>query len=354
MENAAYRKVKMLTFIGRLSLVAAALLIWPGGPARADPVADFYRGKTLSMIIGTSAGNDYDNRGRLLARYMPRHIPGQPVIVPRNMPGGGGVVATNYVANVAPQDGTVLYMVMQNMPVHQAIGGEGVKFDLRRFFWVGNTTDAPNVVNAWHTAGINAIEDVKQRELIVGAPAGTAGEAYPLAMNALVGTKFKIITGYPGGNEANLAMERGETSGRGSNSWASWKSTKPDWLAEKKIKILVQIGLKRHSDLPDVPLMSELATNPEDRDVLTFLSADTAFSRSLVTTPGTPPDRVAALRRAFDATMKDPDFLAEAEKAKIDISPNTGEEAQQVALSILDASPKTVARAKEILEKTSK
>ena len=331
-----------------------ALLLASLGPASADSVADFYRGKTLSMIIGTSPGNDYDNRARLLARYMGRHIPGQPAIVPRNMPGGGGLQATNYLANVAPQDGTVLYLLMQNMPVHQAIGGEGVKFDLRRFFWIGNTTDAPNVAVAWHTAGVETIEDLKQKELIVGGAAGTAGAYYPLAMNVLAGTRFKVVTGYPGGNEVNLAMERGEINGRGSNSWASWKSTKPEWLADKKIKVLVQIALKRHPDLADVPLMSELAKSEDDRSVLTFLSADTAISRSLVTTPGTPPDRVAALRRAFDATMKDPDFLADADKAKIDISPSTGEEAQKVALSILDAPAKTIAKAKEILEGTSK
>jgi tripartite-type tricarboxylate transporter receptor subunit TctC len=338
----------------RVSLALVALLTACLGPASADSVADFYRGKTLSMIIGTSPGNDYDNRARLLARYMGRHIPGQPTIVPRNMPGGGGIQATNYMANVAPQDGTVLYLLMQNMPVHQAIGGEGAKFDLRRFYWIGNTTDAPNVTAAWHTAGIDTIEDVKQKELIVGGPAGTAGVFYPTAMNVLVGTKFKVVTGYPGGNEVNLAMERGEINGRGSNSWASWKSTKPEWLADKKIKILVQIGLKRHPDLPDVPLMFELAKNQDDRAVLTFLSADTALSRSLVTTPGTPLERVSALRRAFDATMKDPDFLADADKAKIDISPSTGEDTQKVAQSILDAPPGIISKAKEILESTSK
>jgi hypothetical protein len=190
-----------------------------------------------------------------------------------------------------------------------------------------------------------------ERELVVGAP-GTATSSvyYPKVMNALIGTKFKIITGYPGGNPVNLAMERGEVGGRGSNSWASWKSTRPQWLAEKKIIILVQIGLKRHPDLPDVPLMSELAKNDNDRKIMEFMSADVALSRSVVTTPGVPLERVVALRRAFDATMKDPQFLAEAAKTKMDISPISGEEAQKIAAAIIDTPAPILARVKAIME----
>jgi tripartite-type tricarboxylate transporter receptor subunit TctC len=168
-------------------------------------------------------------------------------------------------------------------------------------------------------------------------------------MNGLIGTKFKLVTGYPGGNEVNLAMERGEIDGRASNSWASWKSTHPDWVKDKKIIVLVQVGLKRAPDLAAVPLLNELAKNDMDRQVLTFLSADTAIARSLVTTPDTPPERVAALRRAFDATMRDPEFLAEADKALLDIDPMTGEEAQKIADSIVNTPPDVVARAKLLL-----
>jgi tripartite-type tricarboxylate transporter receptor subunit TctC len=190
---------------------------------------------------------------------------------------------------------------------------------------------------------------VKTRQLIVGAPGGTAGVIYATAMNGLLGTKFKLVTGYPGGNEVNLAMERGEIDGRASNSWAAWKSTRPDWVAEKKIIVLVQVGLQRAPDLPDVPLLLELADNSMDRQVLTFLSADTAISRALVTAPETPPERLAALRRAFDATMKDPEFLAEAEKSQMDILPMTGEAAQKIADSIVNTPPEVVARAKTLL-----
>ena len=335
----------------RLLAASLALSLVPLASATADPVADFYRGKTLTMVVATSPGGDYDLRARLLARHMSRHLPGEPAIIARNMPGAVGLQAANWLATLAARDGTVLHAIMQNMSQHQALGGGKVEFDTRKFFWIGNTTDSPNVVNSWHTTGIRTIQDVMERELVVGAP-GTATSSvyYPKAMNALVGTKFKIVSGYSGGNVVNLAMERGEVGGRGSNSWASWKSTKPHWLAEKKIFILVQIALKRHPELADVPLMTELARNEDDRKVLQFLSADTGITRAFVTAPDTPPERVAALRRAFDATMKDPQFLAEAEKAGMDISPATGEEAQKVAEEIADTEPAVLARAKAILE----
>ena len=317
--------------------------------AHADPVADFYHGKTLNLIVGTSSGNDYDFRGRLLARHLARHIPGEPTIVPQNMPGAGGIKAANYLAAIAPHDGTVLHMIMSNMMSSEAVGAQGVQFDARKFFWIGNTSSTPNVTVAWYKSGATSIEQVKTRQLIVGAPGGTAGVIYATAMNGLLGTKFKIVTGYPGGNEVNLAMERGEIDGRASNSWASWKSTHPDWVKDKKIVVLVQVGLKRSPDLTDVPLLNELAGNDLERQVMTFLSADTAIARSLVAAPDTPPDRIAALRRAFDATMRDPDFLAEADKATLDVVPMSGEEAQKIADSIVNTPPGVVARAKLLL-----
>jgi tripartite-type tricarboxylate transporter receptor subunit TctC len=240
-------------------------------------------------------------------------------------------------------------MIMTNMMAAQAIGGQGVAFDTRKFNWVGNTTRSPNVTNSWHTSGITSIEQTKTRELVLGAPAGTAGVVYGTVLNALAGTRLKIVTGYPGGNEVNLAMERGEVQGRGSNSWSSWKSTKPDWIAQKKIIMLVQVGLTRDPDLPDVPLLLELAGNDLDRKVLTFLSAETALSRSLVTTADVPADRLQALRRAFDATLRDPQFLADAEKAKMDIGPMTGEDSQKIADQIVNTPPEVIVRAKVVL-----
>ncbi len=327
-----------------LALLGAAAL-----PAQAEPVAEFYRGKTINLVVGTSPGNDYDYRGRIIARHMGRHIPGEPIVVPQNMPGAGGIKAANYFASIAPKDGTVVHMIMTNMMATQAMQIPGVEFDTRQFRWLGNTTSTPNVINSWHTSGITRIEQVKTKELIVGAPKGTAGVVYPTLLNKLAGMKFKIVTGYPGGNEVNIAMERGEVLGRGSNSWASWKSTKPDWLAEKKIIMLAQVGLKRDPELAEVPLLLELVTDDRDRKLMTFISAETAISRALVTTPGVPAERVTALRRAFDATMKDPQFLAEADKAKMDIRAMTGEDAQVIADGIANTPAEVVNYAKDVL-----
>jgi tripartite-type tricarboxylate transporter receptor subunit TctC len=336
----------------RPALTITSLVVFVGLsvlPAKADPVADFYRGKTINLIVGTSAGNDYDYRGRLVARHIGRFIPGEPTVVPQNMPGAGGIKAANYIAAIAPKDGTTVHMIMTNMMTAQAMALHGIEFDTRKFRWIGNTTSTPNVINSWHTSGITKIEQVKTKELVVGAPKGTAGVIYPTLLNKLAGMKFKIVTGYKGGNEVNIAMERGEVLGRGSNSWASWKSTRPQWLAEKKIFILAQVGLKRDPELSGVPTLIELVSNDRDRKLTTFVSAETAISRALVTTPDVPVERVTALRRAFDAMVKDPQFLAEAQKSKMEIEPMTGEDSQVIADSIVNTPADVLAYAKEVL-----
>lgn len=321
-------------------------------PAAAEPVEGFYRGKQINLVIGTSPGGDYDQRGRMLARHIGKHIPGNPTIVARNMPGGVGLQAANWLYSVAPKDGTALHMVMQNMPMHQVLGGHGVQFDTAKFHWIGNTTNSPNTIATWHTAGVTTIEQARQKEVVLGAP-GTATSSvyYPMVTNALLGTKFKIIAGYPGGNDVNLAMERGEVGGRGSNSWASWVSTKPDWIKENKVHMLVQIGLAKHPDMPHVPLLLDLAKNEDDRAVLKFMSADTAFSRALATTPAVPPERVNALRRAFDAAMRDPELVAEADKAKRDLSADKGEDVQTVVMELIATPAPVIERTKAILAK---
>ena len=341
------------TTIGRMPAIAALTLVAFAGfalPARADAVADFYKGKQISLVIGTSSGNDYDFRARLLARHLGRFIPGNPSIVPRNMPGAGGINAANWLANIAPRDGTAIHMIMANMMNKQAVGVPGIKFDARKFSWIGNTTSTPNVTSSWHTSGVTNIQQAKERELIIGAPAGTAGEVYGAVMNALAGTKFKVVTGYPGGNEVNLAMERGEIQGRASNSWASWKSTRPDWVREKKLIVLVQVALKRDPELKDVPTLIDLVNNDIDRKFMAFLSAETTVARALVTPPEIPADRLDALRRAFDATVKDPQFLAEADKmGGMDIQPMRGEDAQPIAHGIVDTPPEVLERARAVL-----
>ena len=333
---------------GFIAGLLAGLLSLFASPIMADPIEEFYRGKTVTMLVGTASGNDYDYRARLVARHLGRFIPGQPVILVRNMPGGGGIVAANHLAKVAPKDGTVLLAAMQNIPTLQALGSAGVDFDARAFPWVGNTIDGANAIATWHTSGVSNIEETKSRELIIGAVMGNASIYYMAAMNALVGTKFKVVTGYAGGNELNLAMERGEIAGR-SNAFAGWYATQGAWIKDKKIKFLVQIGLKRDPRYPDVPLLLELARNDFDRKVLSFISADTAISRPIATAPGVPADRVEALRHAFDIMVKDPQFLADAEKEGMEIDALNGGQTQKVVDDIVNAAPDVIGRAKDII-----
>ena len=337
--------------LASMSSIAALAAVLSTLPAAADPVEDFYKGKTIQMVIGVSAGGDYDLRARLLAKHMGKYIPGNPNIVAQNMLGGGGLNAANWLANVAPRDGTALLAISSTLPVSQAVGLKGIKLDIRKLNYIGNTTDSPNVINSWHTTGITKIEQVFEKELLIGSTGRSSGSYYyPAALNAWAGTKFKIVLGYPGGADVNIAMERGEVGGRGSNIWASWKSTRPQWLAEKKIHILVQVGLKRNPELLDVPLMQELVKDELNKQALIFMSADSAIARSIVAGPDVPPDRVAALRRAFDAAMKDPALLAEAKQAHQDINAVTGAAAQEIAISIVNTPAAVTARAKEILE----
>jgi tripartite-type tricarboxylate transporter receptor subunit TctC len=334
-------------FAAALALAAGAFAV---PPAAADPVADFYAGKRIMLIIGYGTGGGYDEYARMLARFMGDHIPGKPVFVPQNMPGAGSRQAANWLFNVAPKDGTVIATLSQTTPTDQALGQPGIQFDVRKFNWLGNMIVVNNTLAVWHTTGVKTLEDATKRSLNIGATgASSPSVLYPQASNNLLGTKFKIITGYPGGGDINVAMERGEVDGRGSNSWASWKSTKAAWLSGHLINILFQVGLKREPDLPDVPLWSELGRDAEQRQVLEVLSGDVAVGRPFLTAPGVPADRVQALRKAFDETMADPVFRAETAKAHMDINPVGGAELQDIAGKIVSPSPKVVALVKQAI-----
>lgn len=321
--------------VAGLSLMAAAV------PAQAQAPADFYKGKQMDFVIGFSVGGGYDIYARTVARYMGEHIPGKPRIVPKNMTGAGSRVAANYIYNIAPKDGSVLATADQSIPLEQAVGDAGIQFDSRKFTWIGNPIIENNTLVTWHTSPVKNVEDAKRIEVALGATGFNTSSQYPQVMNSLVGTKFKTIMGYPGGNEVNLAMENGEVAGRGSNNWASWKVSKPDWVANKKINIIVQIGLTKSPDLPDVPLLIDLARNDEDRLALRLVSSPPSVGRPIFSTPNVPADRVKALRDAFDATMKDPAFLEEAKRTGLDISPMTGAELEKVVNDIIDT-PKPI------------
>ncbi len=318
-----------------MSLAAALALC---APAQAQQsLESVYKGKTIDFYIGFSPGGGYDFYARLLARFMGEHIPGKPNIVAKNMAGGGSRTAASFMYSVAPKDGLVLATVDQATPVQQAVGDPTIKFDTAKFNFIGNPVVDNNVVVTWHTSGAKTIEDATKREYPIGATGYNTSTQYPQALNIVAGTKFKIILGYPGANEINLAMENGEVAGRGSNSWASYKATKPDWIRDRKMNVLVQIGLQKAKDLPDVPLLMDLAKNDEDRAALKLLSAPPDIGRPVFAPPGVAAERVKALRDAFDATMKDPAFLDAAKREGLEIDPVSGEQLQRIVNEILSA-----------------
>jgi tripartite-type tricarboxylate transporter receptor subunit TctC len=320
--------------------------------ALADPVADFYRGKRIEFVIRSSVGGGYDLFSRLLARHIGKHIPGNPQVVPINMPGGGGIVAANHVFFRAPRDGTVLTIVGQGLVVDQALNlNDSFKADLREFNWIGNLSKANQVLVTWHTSKTKTLQDAMARETVIGATgAGSISTQIPALLNNVAGTKFKIVAAYPGGEEVNLAMERGEVEGRGTNPWVSYKATEPRLVTEKLINPIVQVGLTKEEDLPNVPLMRDLAKSPEQQAILDFMSEAVAVGRPIATTPGVPAERVAALRAAFDKTLTDPDFKKEAENQRADLDPQTGAELEALVRKLIGAPADLKAKVKAALE----
>ena len=328
--------------------ILSAFLLAMTAPAQAQPVADFYRGKVVHVLIGVGVGGEYDIQARLVAKYIGRHIPGAPTVVPENMVGAGGLKMANYLYQVAPRDGTYIGMIANSFPAIQAVGGQGVQFDAAKFYWLGSIAPTIETMTVWHTTGVTNIEQAKQKEIVAGASGrGAITYTFPAMMNQLLGTKFKIITGYAGGNDINLAMERGEVGAR-NNTWSSWKATKPDWLRDKLITVIAQAGPPA-KDLA-APSVLDLAKSTAERQLIALIVSGTLMGRPLATTPGTPSDRVQALRAAFDAAMQDPEFRAETTGAGFEIDPVSGTALQKVVADVL-ATPKDIAaRAKEFLE----
>jgi tripartite-type tricarboxylate transporter receptor subunit TctC len=297
-------------------------------PAAADPVADFYKGKTLRIVCGYEAGSGYDLYARLLERHLARHVPGRPEVITQNFGGAGSLRAANYLYNAAPKDGATIGTIGRGLAIVPLLGSnEGAKFDATRFVWLGSLNNEVSVAAAWHTTGVKTIDDARRRELVVGATGiGTDDTSvFPNVANAILGTRFKWVSGYRSGNEINLAMERGEVLGRVGWSWSSIKSVNPDWLRDGKIKVLMQLSLHKHPELPDVPLIMDLARSEDDRRALELVFARQAMGRPFLAPPGIPADRAAALRRAFAAAVEDPAFRADAGKLKLEINPVSGE-----------------------------
>lgn len=312
----------------------------------AQSAADFYRGKQLRLVIHVNPGGGYDTYGRLMGRYIVNHLPGRPTLVAQNMPGGGGLRAVNHVGAVAPQDGTVLTLVSQGLALYQLTEGFGGKSqleaDLANFNWIGNLSDSNTLAVTWHTSPVKSFADAKESVAVIGASGlGSVSVQMPALVNALSRTRFKIVYGYPGSAEMNVAMERGEIDGRFANSWASYKATQPHWISDRQLNYLVQIGLKIEPELPDVPLLTDLAATDADRQVYLLVSQVSAFGRPVATTPNVPSDRVAALRAAFDATMRDDGFLADAARQQMDVSSMSGAEVEAL-VTTMARTPRTV------------
>lgn len=291
-------------------------------PTRAQEAASFYSGKTISIIVGFGAGGGYDLYARLLSRYLGAHIPGHPTVIVQNMDGAGGVRAANHVYSAAPKDGTVIAAVNQGAAMFQLLGGKGAQYDPSRFQWLGSMASSNNTIYVWSATGIETIADARKREISM-AGSGIISDAniYPAVLNAIAGTRFKIINGYAGTNESNLALERGEVEGRGGGAYSSLVSTRPDWLKNKKINVLVQVGTGKEADLADVPLLTDLATNSEDLQIARLVTLPVAIGYNYWLSPDVPAERAKILAEAFAATMKDLELIGEGRKQSLEIRP---------------------------------
>ena len=337
----------------KLGLVIALLCVCQLAPlteAAAETVADFYRGKTVNLMIGVNVGGSYDRDARLVARHLGSHLPGNPTIVPQNMIGGGGIVMTNFLQAIAPRDGTTIGMIPNTMAMSQLVGMAAIRYDLGKFPWIGSIMPrAHSAMVASDASGIRSIEDARRRQISAGAsPKGSFLYTMPALLNEFLGTKFKIVAGYQGIASVYLALERGEVDSLGV-TWGELKVQKPDLVRDRKIRILVQSAPKA-DDLPDVPTVDELAQDEADRGPMDFLLSGNVLGRPLAAPPGTPMERVAALRAAFEETMRDPRFLHDVEVSGTEFGPIAGATLQHSVEQILATPKQWITRAKVILE----
>lgn len=345
---------------GRVAITLATLTLAAGtgflSPAAADEVTDFYRGRQIQLVIGHEVGGGYDVYARLVGRHMGKHLPGNPRIIPQNMLGAGSRAAANWLYRVAPRDGSVFGMTAQTTPLDEALKQESVAFKSAEFNWIGNPIVDNQVFFAWHETGINRFEEAESKGGLIcgGTNASTNPATLPKLINYVVGTNIRLALGYPSARNAILAMERTEVNCIGSYSWATAKATIPDLLRDHKLNVLVQWGPSKDVEISeyakqDVPLMTEYARTDEHRSLIALISSGMSLGRPLYAPPGVPETRVAALRKAFDDSMKDPALLADAEKAKMDIRPISGAELQVLVAEVVKSPPAAVEKMREIL-----
>ena len=330
------------------SLLALCVLLLPLAPARADSVSDFFHGKTVTVFIGFTAGGGYDVYGRLITRYMGNHIPGNPTMVAQNMPGAGSLQLANYLYNVAPKDGTAIATFGRGEAVEPLIGNGGARFDATKFLWLGSVANEVSACAVWQTSPVQKWSEATQKEFTVGGlGAGADPDIFAAVLKNVFGAKLRIVSGYPGGNDVTLAMERGEVDGRCGWSWSAIKATRLAYLQEHKMSLLIQLALKKSPELPDVPLVLDLARTEKEKQILTMIFSRQVTAWPFAAPPGLPADRAAALRAAFDATMKDAGFLAEAKKAGLEVDPVPGAEMDRLIAQLYKTPPEIVAEAKK-------
>jgi tripartite-type tricarboxylate transporter receptor subunit TctC len=336
--------------IGLLALGCMAGIGW-SAPASAEDVAAFYRGKQIRIVVGSAAGGGYDLFARIVARHLANHVPGNPTIIVQNLPAAGGMVMTNQLFSQGPKDGTVIGAPINGIPTAPLLQPNAARFDATRLNWLGSTNREAYVAFVWHTAPVQSIAELTSREVVVGATApGTTMVDFPLLTNDILGLKFRVVRGYESTPQINHAIERGEVQGMGGIGWASVKAQTPHWISEKKIRVLAQYGLKRYAELAGVPTMLELAKSEPDRAAMRMLFARTEYGRPYFLPPDVPAERVQALRRAFDATMKDSGFVADAARLQLEIDPMTGEEVQALVAQLAGTPGDIVARVRAALE----
>jgi tripartite-type tricarboxylate transporter receptor subunit TctC len=326
--------------------LAIAVLLLTADDAAAQPVDEFFARKTITITIGYTSGGSYDLYGRMVARHLGKHIPGQPTVIAQNMPGAGSLKAANYLYEVAPKDGTALGIIVESAALEQALANPAVQYDAGKFTYLGRVATSNNIFMQWHRAKVQSLEDAKRLETsLAGTGPGSIAETVPRLLNALVGTKFKLISGYPASSEAMLAMERQEVDGA-SSSWAGVKVGKQAWLRENKIRIILQTAPERIAELPQTPSLGEIGETPEDKQVFALYASGSAIGRSVLAPPGVPVERAKALRTAFQAMVKDGDFVADIQRLNVELDPLSGEQLERLVERALNVPAAARERAK--------
>jgi tripartite-type tricarboxylate transporter receptor subunit TctC len=334
--------MKRVIFSAAGMLMAATLAV----PAAAE---DFYKDKTIEFVVVFAPSGNYDSYTRLVARYIGKHIPGNPNTIVKNMPGAGGVVGANHLYNIAARDGTVMGMIAENAPLGQLFETKGIRYDSRKFTWIGRVVSNSSVFITWHTSKIKTADDLFNKEVIAGAGGPTSNsQIIPRVLDDLLGTKFKLITGYKSQGDIILAMQKGEIDG-GTRPWTDLKSTNADWIRDKKVNLIVHFGTERQPEVPNVPTVLELTKTKEQHQILALILGGGEIGRSIMAPPEVPADRAAILRKAFDATMKDPDLLAYTKKANIDIEPLPASKLEEIVKEFFDTPPDVVKKAAELV-----